>query len=190
MKQQVLIALMFVLNFSLTAAAGTMHGKVSAPGKNTVVFIGPIAGKTFPASTVPFQIDQQGSKFEPYVLVIPQGSSVVFKNDDNMMHNVRWPSINGDPRLGHNLGTWGQGDTRSYKFEHAGVLQLQCSIHPDMSGYIVIVPTPYYAQATTSGEYTIRNIPDGNYTVNVWREGKKQLETKQVTVTGDTSFDF
>jgi plastocyanin len=190
MKRQVLIVLVFVLGVGLAASAGTLRGKVSSPGQSTVVYVGPIAGKTFPANTVPFQVDQQSSKFEPHVMVVQQGSSVVFKNDDNMMHNVRWPSVNNDARMGHNLGTWAQGDTRTYQFDHAGVLELQCSIHPDMDGYIVVVPTPYYAQATTAGDYTIRNIPDGHYTISVWREGKKVLETKQITVAGDTSLDF
>jgi plastocyanin len=190
MKRQVLLVLVLVIGAALGASAGTLRGKVAAPGQSTVVYVGPVTGKTFPASTVPFQIDQQGSKFEPHLLVVQQGSSVVFKNDDNMMHNVRWPSVNNDLRMGHNLGTWSQGDSRTYQFEHPGVLQLLCSIHPDMEGYIVVVPTPYYAQATTAGDYTIRNIPDGHYTINVWREGKKGMETKQITVAGDTSLDF
>jgi plastocyanin len=190
MKRHVFTVWMFVSAVALVASAGTLHGKVASPGQNTVVYVGPVAGKTFPANPVPFQIDQQGSKFEPHLLVIQQGSSVVFKNDDNMMHNVRWPSVNNDPRMGHNLGTWSQGDTRTYQFDHPGVLLLQCSIHPDMAGYIVVVPTPYYAQATTGGDYTIRSVPDGHYTVNVWREGKKQPETKQITVAGDTTLDF
>lgn len=190
MKPQILILAVCVIGVALTANAGTLHGKVASPGQNTVVYIGPIAGKTFPASPVPFQIDQQGSKFEPHLLVVQQGSSVVFKNDDNLSHNVRWPSVNNDTRMGHNLGTWSQGDSRTYQFEHPGVLLLQCSLHPDMAGYIVVVPTPYYAQATTGGDYTIRNVPDGHYTINVWREGKRTMETKQVTVAGDTSLDF
>jgi len=188
MKREVLIAMM-VAGMAVGASAGTLRGKVANPGKSTVVYVGAVAGKTFPASTVPFQIDQQGSKFEPHVLIVQQGSSVVFKNNDNMAHNVRWPNVGGDARMAHNLGTWSQGDSRTFQFDHPGVLELQCSIHPDMSGYIVVVPTPYYAQATNSGDYTIRNLPDGHYTVNVWREGKK-LETKQVTVAGDASLDF
>jgi plastocyanin len=189
MNRQALIGLLLLVGMAVSASAGTLHGKVAAPGQNTVVYVGQIAGKAFPASTVPFQIDQQGSKFEPHLLIVQLGSSVVFKNDDNMMHNVRWPNVSGDPRMGHNLGTWSQGDSRTYQFEHPGVLLLQCSIHPDMAGYVVVVPTPYYAQATTGGDYTIRNVPDGHYTINVWREGKK-LETKQVTVAGETSLDF
>ena len=189
MKRQVLIVLAIVTSIVMSASAGTLRGKVSSPGQNSVVYVGAIAGKTFPASTVPFQVDQQASKFEPHVLVVPQGSSVVFKNHDNMSHNVRWPNISSDNRMAHNLGTWGQNDTRTFQFDHPGVVPLQCSIHPDMAGYIIVVPTPYYAQVTTSGDYTIRNIPDGKYTVNVWREGKK-IETKQVTVAGDSSQDF
>jgi hypothetical protein len=58
-----------------------------------------------------------------------------------------------------------------------------------MSGYIIVVPTPYYATSDKSGNYKIENVPDGSYTVTAWHEGGKP-QSKQVAVSGDTKADF
>ncbi len=58
-----------------------------------------------------------------------------------------------------------------------------------MSGFIVVVPTPYYAEADASGDYKIDNVPDGSYSVVAWHEGAKN-QTKPVSVSGDTKADF
>jgi plastocyanin len=188
-KRNVFLALILVTAITAGAYAGTLRGKVSSMTKSGVVYVDRIAGKTFPATTVPYQIDQHGQSFEPRVLVIPQGATVVFKNSDTVAHNVRWPAISGDKSLAHNLGTWASGDDRKFRFGRPGVVPLLCNMHAEMVGYIIVVPTPYYAYATPAGDYTVRDIPDGHYSVTVWREGKP-AETRQVTVAGNTDFNF
>ena len=51
------------------------------------------------------------------------------------------------------------------------------------SGYIIVAPTPYYAETDESGNFKIAGIPDGNYTVTAWHEGYKN-QSKPVTVAG------
>jgi hypothetical protein len=58
-----------------------------------------------------------------------------------------------------------------------------------MTGYIVVVPTPYFALTSESGEYTIENVPDGTYTVVAWHEGAKP-QTKSVSIAGSGRADF
>jgi hypothetical protein len=81
-----------------------------------------------------------------------------------------WPSVGGDKKEGHNLGTRPKGDKRSFKFDQPGAVPLLCNVHPEMSGYVVVSPTPYFA-LTDSGSYKIENIPDGKYNVIAWHEG-------------------
>jgi len=61
-------------------------------------------------------------------------------------------------------------------------------VHPDMSAYIVVSPSPYFAKTDSAGNYEIKGVPDGAYTVTVWHEGKKP-QTAQVNVSGDTKSD-
>jgi hypothetical protein len=87
------------------------------------------------------------------------------------------------------MGTWPKGDKRSFTFEKSGVVPLLCNVHPDMSGYIVVSPTPYFAETDDNGNYKIKDVPDGSYTVAVWHEGAKS-QSKPVTVTGAGTVDF
>jgi Carboxypeptidase regulatory-like domain len=58
-----------------------------------------------------------------------------------------------------------------------------------MTGYIVVVPTPYFALTSESGEYKIENVPDGSYSVTAWHEGVKNHSVK-VDVSGNVKADF
>ena len=189
MNRTWVLVLIAVLASGTLAAAGTISGKVSGVTGSSVVYVDTIAGKTFPAPEKHFLMDQKGLLFQPHILVVPQGSTVDFLNSDNVAHNVFWPSVGGDKKAGHNLGTWPKGEKKSWKFDHPGVAPLFCNVHPEMSGAVVVSPTPHYAETDKSGNYKIDNVPDGQYNVVAWHEGAKQ-QSKPVTVKGDTKADF
>ena len=173
------------------AWAGTISGKVSGMTGESVVYVDTIAGKTFPAPSDHPVMDQKGLLFQPHILAVQVGTTVDFLNSDKVAHNVFWSSVmQGSKKLpGKNLGTWPTGEKRPYKFDEPGVAALLCNVHPDMAGYIVVSPTPYFAKTDKSGAYKIENVPDGAYTVVAWHEGAKN-STKPVTVSGDTKADF
>jgi plastocyanin len=187
MKRQILITLALVAVTSLAAFAGTIEGKVST-GKS-VVYVDTIQGKTFPAPTQKPVMDQKGLVFSPHVMVVQVGTTVDFQNSDTVQHNVFWPSISGNKKEGHNLGTWPKGEKRPYKFDQPGVAPLLCNVHPEMAAYIVVSPTPYFAETDASGNYKIENVPDGKYNVVAWHEGMK-TQTKPVDVSGTGKADF
>lgn len=170
-----------------TSLAGTLEGKVSSG--DSVVYIDTISGKSFPAPNNAATVSQRGLKFIPHILVIQQGTTVDFQNDDSVQHNIFWPSIGGNKKDAHNMGTWPKGDKRSFKFEHPGVVPLFCNVHSEMSGFIVVSPTPYFAQTDSAGNFKIDNVPDGKYTVVAWHEGSKP-QTKAVDVAGAGKVDF
>ena len=172
-----------------SAWAGSISGKVSGMKGKSVVYVDTIAGKTFPAPKDHPVMDQKGLLFAPHVMVVQQGTTVDFLNSDTVNHNVFWSAIGADKKAGHNLGTWPKGEKRSFTFDKAGVIPLLCNVHPDMAGYIVVSPTPYFAETDDSGSYTIKDVPDGSYTVAAWHEGAKN-SSKPVTVAGDTKADF
>jgi plastocyanin len=183
--------LMVVLALTLAASAGSISGKVSGVSGESVVYVDTIAGKTFPAPAEHPVMDQKGLLFQPHILVVQAGTTVEFLNSDKVAHNVFWPSLmQGTKKLpGKNLGTWPQGEKRSFKFDQPGVAAMLCNVHPEMSGYVVVVPTPYHATTDKSGNYKIDNVPDGQYNVVAWHEGAKN-SSKAVTVAGDTKADF
>lgn len=189
MKRNALLLIVVAMLIATTAFAGEIKGKVSGVSGMSVVYVDTIAGKTFPAPEKHIVIDQKGLMFHPHVNAIQVGTTVDFLNSDNVAHNVFWPSISGNKKLGHNLGTWPKGEKKPFKFDNPGVASLLCNVHPEMSAYIVISPTPYFAETDESGNYTIANVPDGSYTLTAWHEGAKN-QSKPVKVAGNSTADF
>jgi plastocyanin len=191
MKRNLGIITVLVAALSAGAFAGSISGKISGVTGESVVYVDTIPGKTFPAPSQHPVMDQKGLLFQPHILVVEVGTTVDFLNSDKVAHNVFWPSLmQGTKKLpGKNLGTWPQGEKRPFKFDQPGVAALLCNVHPEMSAYVVVVPTPYYATTDKSGNYKIENVPDGQYSVVAWHEGAKS-QTKAMAVAGDTKADF
>jgi len=189
MKRNVVVLIVVISGLTLAASAGTISGQVSGISGPSVVYVDAISGKTFPAPAEHPVIDQKGLVYQPHVTAVLVGTTVDFLNSDSVAHNVFWTSIGGNKKLGHNLGTWPKGEKKSFKFDAPGAVPILCNVHPEMSAYLVVVPTPYFATSDQAGNYKIENVPDGSYSVIAWHEGAKN-QSKPVSVSGDTKADF
>src|SRR5215475_11652054 len=172
------------LTLALTGAgqANEIKGKVSVQGiksaENIAVYIDAIQDKKVDAPKDHVLVDQRKMAFVPHVIAVQQGATVDFLNSDPVGHNVYWPSISGNKKLAHNLGTWPKGEKKSFQFNDLGVAALLCNVHPEMSGYIVVAPTPYFAVTDKDGNFEIKNVPPGKYTLKTWSEdGKPATQT-------------
>lgn len=180
------------LMFLVAAAslAGDIKGKVSVQGlksaENIAIYVDAIPDKKFEAPTTKPVVDQARMTFVPHVIVVQVGTTVEFLNSDPVGHNVYWPSISGNKKLAHNLGTWPKGEKKSFQFNDIGVASLLCNVHPEMNGYIVVSPTPYFAVTDKSGNYEIKNVPPGKYTLKTWSEDGK-VTTQAVEVGAGTA---
>ena len=178
------------LLFACPSWAGEIKGKVTVHGirsaENIAVYVDAIPGKTFTPPSQHAVEDQKKMTFIPHVLVVLQGTTVDFLNSDPVGHNVYWPSVSGNKKLAHNLGTWPQGVKKAFTFSDLGVASLLCNVHPEMSGYVVVVPTPYFAVTNKEGEFEIKNVPAGHYTVKAWSEEGKPV-TQPIDVTSGTA---
>jgi len=173
------IVLLILGSLMSSAWAGDVKGKVVAQGmrspENIAVYIDSIPGKTFPPPAQHAVMDQLHLAFAPHVLGVLKGTTVDFKNEDAVGHNIYWPAINRNRKLAHNMGTWPQGISKPFTFD------VLCNVHPEMSGYIIVVPTPYFALTDKEGNYTIKDVPPGKYTLTTWSEEAKPV-TQAVTV--------
>lgn len=189
MKVRATFAVVLMTSWCVTAWAGSISGKVTGMKGRSVVYVDTVAGKTFPTPKEHPVMDQKGLLFSPHIMAVQQGTTVEFLNSDNVQHNVFWSAVGNDKKAGHNMGTWPKGEKRPFTFDKPGVIPLLCNVHPEMGGYIVVSPTPYFGETDDAGNYTIKDVPDGSYNVVVWHEGAKN-QTKPLTVSGDTKADF
>jgi plastocyanin len=182
------------LSFASQSWAGEIKGKVTVHGlrspENIAVYVDAIPGKTFSPPSQHVIEDQKKMTFVPHVLVILKGTTVDFLNSDPVGHNVYWPSVSGNKKLAHNMGTWPQGVKKSFTFNDLGVAALLCNVHPEMSGYVVVVSTPYFAVTNKEGEFEIKDVPAGHYTVKTWSEEGKPVSQGVDVASGATTLEL
>jgi len=181
----------FLAVFALVAAVaaagepapstGTVTGEVSAkPAKGragVVVALDKVPG-TFRPPARPIDMDQKSMLFLPRVMAVLRGTTVRFLNSDSVRHNVFSPD--GEK---FDLGTWPQGESRTYTFKKTGVYRLLCNVHPEMAAFVVVLDNPFFAVTGDDGRFQIAGVPPGTYTVRAWSE-KLPAATAKVTVVG------
>jgi len=172
--------------------AGELSGKITCKGVRTnagaVVYIKKI-DSNFPPSTEPAEMDQRNLKFEPHILPITVGTTVNFVNSDDVLHNVFSPDACANE---FNLGTYPKGEKRSHTFNEEGCFSvLLCNVHPEMEAWILVLQNPFFAVTDEDGNYLIKNIPPGDYTVVAWHERLKNKQQRvEIKAEGQTKLDF
>ena len=128
---------------------------------------------------------QKNIHFLPEIVVIPVGSTVSFPNEDPNFHNVF--SLSKAKQF--DLGYYPAGQTRTVKFEKAGVVQVYCHIHRDMNAAILVVPNHWYMQPGKDGMFSLEGIPAGTQHIVVWHKSAGFFR-KQVNVPENGSVDL
>jgi plastocyanin len=113
-----------------------------------------------------FEMRQQHKRFTPHLLAVPAGSRIAFPNLDPFFHNVF--SMFDGKRF--DLGLYEAGASHSVTFDRVGVSYIFCNVHPEMSGVVVALDTPWYAVTNGAGEFAIAGVPAGQYLLDVWHE--------------------
>ena len=164
---------------ALPAVSGTVKGGGSQGPGGAVITLKRIGGDTpRPAPARGKVVTQRSKTFIPHVLAVPVGTKVSFRNEDPIFHNVFSLSKPND----FDTGLYKQGATYEKTFKRAGVVQVLCNIHSSMLGVIVVVDTPYYAQADGNGAFSIKGVPPGDYQVAVWHEAASQPVEQKISV--------
>lgn len=162
------------------AAQGTVSGRVSITERpdeettdigNTVIYLvptNPASARTTAART---EIAMKERTFTPRVRVVSPGSRVEFPNQDPFQHNI----FSTTPGAVFDLGLYRSGHSKDAQFRRAGAFPVYCNIHPRMTAFVVVVPTPWHAMPDADGRFTIQNVPAGSYTLHVWHERAEEL---------------
>lgn len=162
--------------------------------ENVVLYISEgLTGSALTAvpTTVPV-FDQKNCMYTPHVLAMDVGQTFKVVTSDQTTHNIH-PLPNA---MTGNI-PWNQSQPpgaapveKSWKAVE--VIPVKCNIHPWMNGWYVVVKGPY-ATTDENGNYTINNVPPGNYTVTAWQE-TYGTQTQKVTVaagaSGTANFTF
>jgi plastocyanin len=126
--------------------------------------------------------------YHPVISGAQVGQTLVIRNDDSTLHNIHSLS---------KIYTFDQSQPRAgmtfevpLKTEEV-MLHVKCNVHPWMSGYIGIASNPYYAVTDETGKFTIKNVPAGKQTIQVWQDAYGPLtQTVDVKAGATVNVDF
>jgi plastocyanin len=107
--------------------SNTDMSKMEMPAKPS-----PAAGKNLPASSNPDQVVVENFSFQPGTLTVKPGTTVTWVNHDNEPHTV-----NENNKI-FKSGTLDTDAKFSYKFTSPGTYAYFCSLHPRMTGQIIV----------------------------------------------------
>jgi plastocyanin len=131
----------------------------------------------------PAVLEQKGCQYKPHVLALQANQKLSIVNSDETTHNIH-PSPNNNREW--NM-TQPHGAPLEQTFARAEVaIPVKCNVHPWMHGYIAVFKHPFFAVSDKDGNFEIKNLPPGNYTISAWQE-KLGTQTQKVTVgTGES----
>ncbi|MCO7226466.1 hypothetical protein [Pleionea sp. CnH1-48] len=131
-------------------------------------------GESAQASIRP-TISQRNKQFQPYVSVVQVGVPVSFENNDDIAHHIY--SLTGKERFSFKIRK--DEAARTLQFQQAGIIPMGCNIHDWMSGYLLVVDTPYYGITDDNGRVLFSHIESGSYTLRVWHPQMKEADRDQ-----------
>lgn len=117
-------------------------------------------------------LDQNGCVYAPHVVVMPAGGELDILNSDGILHNIH---TYGQANSSINKAQPKFKKVLTEKFAKPDIIKVTCDAHSWMLGWLVVSDHPYVAVTNEKGEFTLSNVPPGNYKLEVWQEtlGKK-----------------
>ena len=150
------------------------------PLANMVVYLEPLTGQIVPQQSQTVEITQESKSFIPYISVSQKATKVNFVNKDDITHHIY--SADSENKFSLKIRA-GETDSSAH-FDHAAEIAMGCNIHDWMSGYLLVVNTPYFAKTDEQGlaSFTLSEL--GKYRVVVWHP-QMQAENNRMIVEKD-----
>ncbi len=140
---------------------------------------------SFDTPTTPVEINQEGCRYHPHVIGVMVNQPVKIVNSDQTTHNIHPTPANN--REWNESQAPGQAPLDKTFAREEIMLPVKCNQHPWMKMYINVVKTPYFAVTDDKGNYTIKDVPPGNYTIEVWQEKLGTEDQKADVKDGQTA---
>jgi plastocyanin len=131
------------------------------------------------APATPVLIDQKDCMYTPRVVGIVAGQKLQVRNSDNTFHNV-WGQVQAKDVFNKPQAPKADDLSLDPSTAKAGdIVDLKCGAHGWMKGYVAVQDHPFFAVTASDGSFTIKDLPQGTYTLEAWHP---ELGTKTMKV--------
>jgi len=154
-----------------------------------VVYLEPLDGQVLEKSSKKLVVSQRGRSFTPYISVSQTNSKVSFVNQDDITHHIY--SAGNENKFSFKIRA---GQTNSLtQFDYASEVAMGCNIHDWMSGYLLIVNTPYFGKTDKHGQVNFTIAKQGKYRIVVWHpqmknKNSRMIKEKVIVANSDLTF--
>jgi hypothetical protein len=150
--------------------------------QNVVLYIseGLSGGETSAVSSEEPTVDQHNCMYTPHVMAVDVNQKFKVTTSDQTTHNIHPLPAPGTGNIGWNKSQPPGAPPIENSWKAPEAISVKCNIHPWMHGWQVVVKGPY-AITDENGNFTIKNVPPGSYTVTAWQE-EYGTQTAKVTV--------
>ena len=130
----------------------------------------------------PISLDQAQCRYEPHVILVPEGATVAYLNSDKVSHNVHTYAVK-NQAFNKIIPPDSKGEQ---KLEKSEAIQVKCDIHPWMTCYLFVTDRPFSTTTDAQGNFSIKGLAPGKYSIEIWHEklGKAKAD---VTIADDGS---
>jgi len=177
----------------------THHYVVGSKGElaNAIIALKGMDGKSTGASAAPAVLDQLHCEYTPVIMAVQTGQKIAIRNSDPTLHNVHAiPAVAGNTEK--NQAQAPNAPDLTFSFPKAeNFLKFQCDVHNWMFAWVSVFDHPYFGVSDKDGKYTIKNVPDGKYTMLVMHRKAappsspvtKEVEVKGGNITEDFTLE-
>jgi hypothetical protein len=127
-------------------------------------------------------LDASTCRLEPHVTLVRTSQTLVLRNAEPYATNLCIDSVRNHPVC----TILKSGDNHRVGFdrgEEKHPASVRGTIQSWLSGWIIVKATPYMAATDNNGQFTIQNLPQGDWTFQVWHESAGHIES--ITINGD-----
>jgi len=167
----------------------TIKDKQGLPVPDMVVYLQPTSGQKLPITDKVVTVRQENKAFSPYLTVSQTEKAVNFVNQDDITHHIY--SVNSDNKFAFKIRAGEHHMTEH--FHHEAEIAMACNLHDWMSGYLLVVNTPYFAKTDEKGHAFFAVNQTGNYNSIVWHPQlpvKNNRLVKKISIHKPTRIDF
>jgi plastocyanin len=147
-------------------------------GIPSIVVLDPKEPREYPAQSDRPAMDQLTQTFVPTILFVRTGQPADFKNNDDVLHNVR--VRNSDTREGTFNVAIPTGQIYTHTFDRDGFYDVGCDIHPGMSAQIISTTSPYATLADADGNFVFEDVEAGSYNVTIYSGADRKEKAIEV----------
>ena len=147
--------------------------------ENVVVYVSDGLGdRTFEPPQQPAVIEQKGCQYKPHVVALQTNQKLDVVNSDATTHNIHPMPTNN--REWNKTQPHGMPVEETFTREEIAI-PVKCNVHPWMRGYIAVFKHPYFVVTDKDGNFDLKDLPPGTYTIKAWHE-KLGTQSQKITI--------